>query len=167
MPISEYLRAVRNKVGHDLLVLPSAAIVIKDESGRVLFGLHSDKQIWVVPGGLVEPGELPADAAVRETYEETGLEVEVTGLLGVFGGPDLVIHYPNGDVASYVGTIFRGRVTGGHLKPDGGEILEVKYMSRSEIENVGHSKWMDVAMEAMFSESSEPKFQPSTWRNQI
>ena len=165
MPISEYLLAVRNKVGHDLLVLPSAAIVIKDELGRVLFGLHSDKQIWVVPGGLVEPGELPADAAVRETYEETGLEVEVTGLLGVFGGPDLVIHYPNGDVASYVGTIFRGRVMGCNLKPDGSEILDVKYMSRSEIENIAHSKWMDVAMDAMFNDSSEPKFQPATWRN--
>ena len=164
MPISEYLRDVRRKVGHDLLVLPSAAIVIKDDLGRVLFGLHSDKQIWVVPGGLVEPGELPADAAVRETYEETGLEVEVTGLLGVFGGPDLVIHYPNGDVASYVGTIFRGRVIDGELKPDGGEILDVKYMSREEIENVGHSKWMDVAMDAIFSDASEPKFQPATWR---
>jgi len=140
MPISEYLRAVRSKVGNDLLVLPSAAIVIKDDAGRVLFGLHSDKQIWVVPGGLVEPGELPADAAARETYEETGLEVEVTGLLGVFGGPDLVIHYPNGDVASYVGTIFRGRIIGGQLKPDGSEILDVKYMSRSEIENIVHSK---------------------------
>jgi 8-oxo-dGTP pyrophosphatase MutT (NUDIX family) len=167
MPISEYLRALRSKVGHDLLVLPSAAIVIKDELGRVLFGLHSDKQIWVVPGGLVEPGELPADAAVRETYEETGLEVEVTGLLGVFGGPDLVIHYPNGDVASYVGTIFRGRVIGGELKPDGVEILDVKYMFKAEIESIGHSKWMDVAMGAMFSDSSEPKFQPATWRNQI
>jgi 8-oxo-dGTP pyrophosphatase MutT (NUDIX family) len=164
MPISEYLRAVRSKVGHDLLVLPSAAVVIKDDLGRVLFGLHSEKQIWVVPGGLVEPGELPADAAVRETYEETGLEVEVTGLLGVFGGPDLVIHYPNGDVASYVGTIFRGRVIGGSLKPDGGEILDVKYMSRLEIENVGHSKWMDVALDAMFSDSSEPKYQSATWR---
>jgi len=165
MPISEYLRAVRSKVGNDLLVLPSAAIVIKDDAGRVLFGLHSDKQIWVVPGGLVEPGELPADAAARETYEETGLEVEVTGLLGVFGGPDLVIHYPNGDVASYVGTIFRGRIIGGQLKPDGSEILDVKYMSRSEIENIVHSKWMDVAMDAMFNDSSEPKFQPATWRN--
>jgi 8-oxo-dGTP pyrophosphatase MutT (NUDIX family) len=164
MPISEYLRAVRSKVGHDLLVLPSAAIVVKDDVGRVLFGLHADKQIWVVPGGLVEPGELPADAAVRETYEETGLEVEVTGLLGVFGGPDLVIHYPNGDVASYVGTIFRGRVIGGSLQPDGGEILDVKYMSRTEIENVAHSKWMAGALDAMFDDSSEPKFQKSTWR---
>jgi 8-oxo-dGTP pyrophosphatase MutT (NUDIX family) len=167
MPISDYLRAIRSKVGHDLLILPSAAIVVKDDVGRVLFGLHSDKRIWVVPGGLVEPGEHPADAAVRETYEETGLEVEVTGLLGVFGGPDLVIHYPNGDVASYVGTIFRGRVIGGRLQPDGGEILDVKYMSRSEIETVGHSKWMDLAFDAMFNESSEPAFQRATWRSRI
>src|SRR5689334_1420003 len=129
MPISDYLKALRSKIGHDLLVLPSAAVVIPDSAGRVLFGLHSDKNLWVTPGGLIEPGELPSDAAVRETWEETGLIVELTGLLGVFGGSDLVIHYPNGDVASYIGTIFRGRVIGGELRPDMAEILDVRFLS--------------------------------------
>src|SRR5262245_9937365 len=127
MPISDHLKKVRDKVGHDLLVLPSAAVAVQDPYGKVLFGLHSDKRIWVVPGGLIEPGELPADAAVRETWEETGLIVEVTGILGVYGGPDLIIHYANGDVASYVGTIFRGQVVGGELRPDQYEILDVRY----------------------------------------
>src|SRR5262245_27031952 len=112
MPISDYLQGVRKKVGHDLLILPSAAVIIREDD-RLLFCLHRDKYIWVPPGGLIEPGEQPADAAVRETWEETGLLVELTGLLGVYGGPDLIIDYPNGDRAAYIGTIFRGRVVRG------------------------------------------------------
>ncbi len=53
-------------------------------------------------GGAVDPGESPVDAAVREAWEETGLHVEITGIFGVFGGPDFRVSYPNGDVADYV-----------------------------------------------------------------
>src|SRR5215468_7702310 len=121
MPISDYLQAVRRKVGHDLLLLPSAAVVLHDEQMRILLCLHADKKIWVAPGGLIEPGEQPADAAIRETLEETGLNIRLTGIAGVYGGEDLIIDYPNGDRASYVGTVFHGRVVGGELKPDGTE----------------------------------------------
>jgi 8-oxo-dGTP pyrophosphatase MutT (NUDIX family) len=119
MPMSGYMRKLREKVGHDLLVLPSAAVAIHDEQMRLLLCLHADKNIWVTPGGLIEPGEQPADAAIRETWEETGLIVELTGLLGVYGGPELVIDYPNGDKASYIGTIFRGRIVAGNIQADG------------------------------------------------
>src|SRR6185503_9382508 len=113
MPLSGHLRELRKKVGHDLLVLPSAAVATYDEKGRILLGLHSDKKIWVLPGGLIEPGETPADGAVRETWEETGLLVELTGILGVYGGPELIVDYANGDRASYVGTVFRGSIIDG------------------------------------------------------
>jgi 8-oxo-dGTP pyrophosphatase MutT (NUDIX family) len=73
MPMSGYLQELRKKIGNDLLVLPSAAVVVHDESMQLLLCLHSDKKIWVAPGGLIEPGEQRADAAVRETWEETGL----------------------------------------------------------------------------------------------
>jgi 8-oxo-dGTP pyrophosphatase MutT (NUDIX family) len=164
VPLTGFLKQLREKVGHDLLVLPSAAVAIHDEDGRVLMGLHADRKIWVVPGGLIEPGETPSDGAVRETYEETGLLIELTGVLGVFGGKDLVIDYVNGDRAAYVGTIFRGCVIGGELRADGEEILEVRYISREEINSLPHSRWMDLAMDALYTREGPAVFQKPTWR---
>src|SRR6516165_5405640 len=91
----------------------------------------------------------PRFAAIRETWEETGLIVELTGLLGVYGGPELVIDYPNGDKASYISTIFRGRIVGGRIRPDGDETLDVRYFTREELSRVDHAKWLDVAMPAL------------------
>ena len=164
MPMSGYLKELREKIGHDLLVLPSAAVAIHDDELRLLLCLHADKEIWVTPGGLIEPGEQPADAAVRETWEETGVIVEITGILGVYGGPDLVIDYANGDKAAYIGTIFRGRITGGTLRPDGDEILDVRYFSQQELSRVPHSRWMDTAMPVLFLRNGEPHFQQASWK---
>jgi 8-oxo-dGTP pyrophosphatase MutT (NUDIX family) len=161
--MSDYLRELREKVGNDLLVLPSAAVTLFDEQKRLLLGKHADRNVWVLPGGLVEPGELPADAAVREAWEETGLLIELTGIMGVYGGPDLVVRYANGDLASYIGTIFRGRIVGGQPRPDGSEILDLRYFSSRELVNVPHSRWMDSALADLFDPSAHARFQPSTW----
>ncbi|HYR86572.1 MAG TPA: NUDIX domain-containing protein [Terriglobia bacterium] len=165
MTMSDYLRQVREKVGHDLLVLPSAAVALFDEQSLLLLGRHADGQRWVLPGGLVEPKELPADAAIREVWEETGLRVELTGILGVFGGPDLVVDYNNGDRASYVATVFRGRVIGGKLRPDGAEIMELRYFSAREIVGLKTSKWISTALPVLFANTNESVFQPPTWGN--
>jgi 8-oxo-dGTP pyrophosphatase MutT (NUDIX family) len=164
MPMSGYLQQLRQKIGHDLLILPSAAVAIHDENMRLLLCLHIDKEIWVTPGGLVEPGEHPADAAIRETWEETGVLVELTGILGVYGGPDLIIDYVNGDRAAYIGTIFRGHIVEGSLHPDGEEIRELRYFTPDELLRVPHSRWLDTAMPALFSREAPPHFVPSSWR---
>lgn len=164
MALSGHLRELRKKIGHDLLVLPSAAVALYDDQKRVLAGLHSDRKIWVMPGGLIEPEETPSDGAVRETFEETGLIVELTSVLGVYGGKELLVDYANGDRASYVGTIFRGVIVGGTLRPDAEEILELRYFSRSELLAVPHARWMDIALEAIFSERASADFQRPSWK---
>jgi 8-oxo-dGTP pyrophosphatase MutT (NUDIX family) len=162
--MSGYLEHIRNKVGHDLLLLPSAAVAIHDREKGLLVCKHADRNIWVTPGGLIEPGEHPADAAVRETWEETGLNVELTGILGVYGGPDLFVDYANGDQAAYIGIIFRGQIVGGVMRPDGTEILDVRYFTREELTRVPHSRWMDRCFELLFTPDAEPNFVPPSWK---
>jgi 8-oxo-dGTP pyrophosphatase MutT (NUDIX family) len=158
MPMSGYLEQLRKKVGHDLLLLPSAAVAVHNDKMELLVCRHADRDIWVVPGGLIEPGEHPAEAAVRETSEETGLTVEITGLLGVYGGPELIVDYPNGDQAAYIGIIFRGRVLSGTPRPDGSEILDVRYVPREELVRLPHSRWMDRCIHVLFSRDAPPHF---------
>ncbi len=164
MPMSNYIRGLREKIGRDLIVHPSVAVAIPDRHGRILFGKHVEGNMWVLPGGLVEPEETPADAAVRETWEETGLFVELTGLIGAFGGPDFVVTYSNGDRVSYVNLLFRSRVISGEPKPDGEEIVEVRYLTRPEVKNSRHAPWLDGIFSALFSSDHQPFFQPSSWR---
>jgi len=83
VPISDYMRCLREKVGPDLLLAPSVTIITFDDQGRILLARHADTGVWVAPGGSVDPHESPADAAVREMWEETGLLVEPTKILGV------------------------------------------------------------------------------------
>jgi 8-oxo-dGTP pyrophosphatase MutT (NUDIX family) len=73
MPMSPHLLAVRAKVGHDLLTMTAASISVFDSSGRLLLREDAETGLWTLPGGAIDPNEHPADAAVRECFEETGL----------------------------------------------------------------------------------------------
>jgi len=80
--------------------------VILDDQERVLLGHRRDYDLWDLPGGGLEPGELPTEGVIRETKEETGLEVEVERLFGV-----------GVTAESRLGFVFYCRVTGGELTP--------------------------------------------------
>lgn len=84
-----------------------AATIPEDEDGRVLLtrrSINPGRGLWTFPGGFVDFGETATDAAMRETFEETGLEVELTGLLNVYS-------YPGAPII----IVYRARVTGGVL----------------------------------------------------
>ena len=163
MAIPGFLVELRKKIGNDLLLMPSAGVTIFDETGRILLAKHADRGVWILPGGIIEPGESPADAAVREVWEETGLLVELTAVFGVFGGMDLVVTYGNGDRAAYIPTIFRGKVLGGKMRSDGDEIAELRFFSRDEIGGVPHSQWMDRVLGPLFDPAATTQFQRPSW----
>jgi 8-oxo-dGTP pyrophosphatase MutT (NUDIX family) len=73
MPMSEYLRRLRDKIGNELLVMPAVAVMVVDADRRLLLVRDAGTGLWATPGGAVDPDESPADAAVREMWEETGL----------------------------------------------------------------------------------------------
>ena len=98
------------------LVVAVTAVVLND-AGRVLMIQRTDNDLWAVPGGAQEVGETSTEAAVREVHEETGLEVEVTGLIGIYSDPRHVIAYDDGEVRQEFSLCFRARPIGGLLTP--------------------------------------------------
>ena len=128
----DYIAWLRERVGTELIVMPSVSAVVRDDAGRLLLQLHAETDEWGLPGGSVEPEEQPADAIVREVREETGLEIAVERLLGVYGGPDSTVVYRNGDRTSYVRTSYLARVVGGELVPDEHESLELRWVELAE-----------------------------------
>jgi 8-oxo-dGTP pyrophosphatase MutT (NUDIX family) len=125
MPTPEFVASLRAHIGHDLLWLSTAAGVVLDADGRVLLGRRSDTGNWGLPGGIIDPAEEPADAAVREIYEETGV-IAVPELL-VAVSVSGVVTYPNGDVVQYLEVLFRCRATGGTARVNDSESVEVSW----------------------------------------
>lgn len=121
-------------VGHERLSLPSVSVLAWDARGRLLLVRDATSREWVTVGGIVEPEETPRAAAIREALEETGLELELTGLRDVLGGPDYWVTYPNGDQVACVNSVFDARVAGGTIRADGEEVSEVGWWTLEEIE---------------------------------
>ncbi|WP_033342658.1 NUDIX hydrolase [Catenuloplanes japonicus] len=122
MGMSDYLAGLRKQVGHDMLMLPSVSGVVCNDAGELLLERRSDDGRWSVPSGVIDPGEQPADAIVREILEETGLHVTVERLAGVALHP---IEYPNGDRCQYLNLWFRCRPVSGTVRVADDESLAV------------------------------------------
>jgi ADP-ribose pyrophosphatase YjhB (NUDIX family) len=102
-PIPEFVRDLRRHVGRGHLWLPGITAVVR-RGDEVLLVRRSDNGEWAPIGGIVEPLEEAAACAVREVREETGVEVTVDRLASTSVMRD--VHYPNGDVASYLDLTF-------------------------------------------------------------
>ena len=105
MATPEFVLKLREKIGHDLLWMMGITAYVRDAEGRVLLGQRSDTGKWALVCGIVEPGEEPADTAVREIKEETGIDAVVTDMVAVKSN-DRVITYINGDRTMYMDHLF-------------------------------------------------------------
>ena len=159
--MSDYMRELRAQVGNMLLEVPAAGVVLRDAQDRILL-VHHAEGVWTIPGGAIEPEEAPADAAVREVLEETGAHVELTRLLGVYGGPEFVVRYRNGDRSSYLMVIFMAELRGGELRPDGVETLELGTFTRREIDGLERPEWLDTILNDAFEPAAEARFRAPT-----
>jgi 8-oxo-dGTP diphosphatase len=149
MPVPTYIRMMRSKMGNDLLMMVGASAVVINAAGEVLLHRRSDNGRWSLPGGAVDPGEQPAEAAVREVFEETGIVAEVIRLVGVYSGPDLIFTYPDGNVVAVTSVAFLCRAIGGEARIDDDESLEVAYFPPAQLPDSllpNHVKRIDAAL---------------------
>lgn len=109
MPISDYIKNIRAKIGGDLLLLPGVTAVVINERNEILLQLRRDTNTWAPPSGGVEPGETIAETAMREVLEEAGIEIQPEAVVAVLSGADYNVTYANGDQLATVTTVFRCR----------------------------------------------------------
>jgi len=102
------------------MAIDLAASVAIIQDGQILLTKRADFEVWALPGGHVEAGESFAEAAVREAREETGLEVQLTRLVGIYFAPG----WPTGDNHN---VLFAAKPIGGALRPQAGEVIEERY----------------------------------------
>jgi ADP-ribose pyrophosphatase YjhB (NUDIX family) len=125
MPTPYFLVQLREKIGHDLLLLPGVCGLVFNDNEQILLQRRSDTGRWALPGGIMEPDEVPATAVVREVLEETGVKVVPERITGVYTTPPVT--YANGDQAQYVLVGFVCRAVEGEPRVNDDESLEVAY----------------------------------------
>jgi ADP-ribose pyrophosphatase YjhB (NUDIX family) len=114
-------------------LVPSVNVVVVNEAEDVLMIRRSDNDNWAVPGGAIDLGESVVQAAVRETREETGIECEITGLVGIYTDPKHVILYTsNGEARQEFSILLIGVASGGEPTPSS-ESSEVRWVPREEV----------------------------------
>jgi mutator protein MutT len=133
MPMSVYYKELRKKIGTELIFSPSVAAIIRNDQGDILFMLDSNNNIWSIPAGAIELGETPAEAVVREVWEEMGLTVSAKHLLGVFGGKDYRWIYPDGNKVEYLIFVFECEIQCGTLQAIDGESADFRYFNSSSM----------------------------------
>ena len=131
MPIPDFVVQLRSHVGTAPLWLPGGGAIVTDDDARVLLTRRADNGMWAVVSGILEPGEEPAVAAVREVLEETGVAAEIVRLTSV--DVTAPITYPNGDVAQSLDVCFLLRATGGDARVADDENLEVAWFAPDDL----------------------------------
>jgi 8-oxo-dGTP diphosphatase len=115
------------------VVVPSVFVAARWLGGRLLLVRRCDSGTWELPGGRVDIGETAVDAAVRETAEEAGVRVLITGFAGLFSDPGHVVRSPDGEVRQQFAVLFRARPLRGIPRGDMHETSEAAWVAPIDI----------------------------------
>lgn len=126
----DYIKHLREKIGSDIILIPSVAAIIVNENGEVLLQERAKENTWGTPGGLMDLGETVLECLSREVFEETNLVIENPTLFGIYSGPRYKGKYPNGDEIQVVPIVFLANTFSGELKSDE-ESLSLKFFHPS------------------------------------
>lgn len=120
-------------IGHRPLQMVACGVFLFDEKGKVLLEKRADDGTWCVPGGSMELGETPEEAAKREFFEETGLVLGKLVLYNVISGEDSHFIYPNGDEVYAVDIYYICHEYTGEIKKQEEEVLQLQFFSVKEL----------------------------------
>src|SRR5256885_14959367 len=99
------------------VIVPAASAVVINDRRQILLHRRTDNELWSLPGGVMQVGESIAETIVREVREESGLDVEIIRLVGIYTDPRHVIAYSDGEVRQQFSICFACRVTAGEPQP--------------------------------------------------
>jgi 8-oxo-dGTP pyrophosphatase MutT (NUDIX family) len=116
-------------------LVPAASVVVVDGDGRVLLQRRTDNGMWALPGGKMELGESLAGCGIRETLEETGITVDIIGIVGTYTNPGHVFAYDDGEVRQEFSICLLGRPAGGELRVSD-ESHEVAWFTPAETDGL-------------------------------
>ena len=125
--MKNYIKFIREKVGHECIFLNFVTACIKNDKGEILLQKRGDGRGWGLLGGAIELGESLEDALIREVKEESGYDVKVEKLIGVYG--NYFDEYPNGDKAQTINILFECRIIKEGKYFDKGETKELRFIN--------------------------------------
>lgn len=114
-------------------LVPAASAVVVDDAGRILLQRRRDNGMWALPGGAMHIGESLPDCAIRETREETGIDVEIVGIVGTYTNPRHVFAYDDGEVRQEFSICFVARPVAGRLAVSE-ESTDVRWFEPAEVD---------------------------------
>ncbi|MFE2999355.1 NUDIX hydrolase [Nocardia sp. NPDC059246] len=153
MARTEYYNDPRAPKANSIVVAATAFVL--DDQDRVLLIQRSDNGRWAIPGGGQDFGEYLADTAVRETREETGIDIEVTGLVGIYSNPNHVMAYSDGEVRQQFSICFRAKPLGGQLHTSP-ESPKVKWATRTELDGLNIHPSVMLRIDHGYARLNEP-----------
>lgn len=116
-------------------IVPAVTAVVENDDHEVLMIERMDNGLWALPGGAQNFGESLIEAARREVVEETGIEIEVTGLSGIYSDPRHVIAYDDGEIRQEFSICFLAKMTGGELRASS-ESRQARWVPANELTNL-------------------------------
>lgn len=125
-----------DRVGENGVIRVGCSAVIFDQQGdKILLTRREDNNQWCLPGGGMEPGESASETCIREVEEETGLQVTIKRLIGIYTTPHELIVYRDGNKIQLVALCFEAEIVGGELRLSC-ETTEYGYFSYQEIQEM-------------------------------
>ncbi|WP_132879245.1 NUDIX hydrolase [Tamaricihabitans halophyticus] len=137
-------------------VVPSVTVCVQNNTGHLLLIHKVDNDLWALPGGGHDAGEYITQTAIREVQEETGVEVEILGLVGLYTNPNHVMAYDDGEVRQQFSICFSARPISGNAHEDGTETKAVAWVLPQDLGRLNIHPSMKLRIKHYLEARTEP-----------